>query len=231
MCEYFSAILMRDGEVLTSDESNSLDDIINANNLNDVKLQNRDFIRIEITPNEPIKLLSKKRSDWVFREDEESTLPSWYDEGMMSFREKCWTAWESSIQRLIHDKMDVPKLLELIEEVKSINYMDNHGEPLPDWHMFDNRDDVRYAVRDTVMDTVRDTVRDAVWNAVRDAVLNAVRDTVWDAVLDSRLYIFVNTLPNMKPEHIDYINRRMDVWKRGYGCYCDVDGELYCYKR
>ena len=203
MCIYFSAILMRDGTVLTLDESNSHDDIIEANGLKDVKLKCRDFIRIEITPRKPINLFSKDRSDWIFKEDEEGTLPSWYDEGMMSFREKCWRAWESSIQRLIHDKIDVPKLLSLINEVKSIGYMDNHGEPLPEWKLYDTS------------------------GAIRDAI----RGAVWDAVWDARLYILVNSLPNMQREHIDHINKRMEVWKRGYGCYCDVNGELYCYKK
>ena len=206
MCKYFSAILMRDGTVLTFDESNSHDDIISANGLKDVKLKDRDFIRIEITPREPINLFSTERSDWIFKEDEEGTLPSWYDEGMMSFREKCWRAWESSIQRLIHDKIDVPKLLSLINEVKSIGYMDNHDEPLPEWHLYETRD--------------------AVWNAV----WGDVWDDVGDAVRDARLYVLVNSLSNMKQEHIDHISKRMEVWKRGYGCYCDVNEELYCYK-
>jgi hypothetical protein len=33
----------------------------------------------------------------------------------------------------------------------------------------------------------------------------------------------------MDPKHIAHVNARMEVWRKGYGLYCDVNGVLYCY--
>ena len=32
-------------------------------------------------------------------------------------------------------------------------------------------------------------------------------------------------------KHIDHIRKRWSVWQAGYGVLCDIDGELYCYRR
>jgi len=247
MCDYYPCILTRDGTVLDLPDTSSHDDIITANKLNDNKLSDRDFIRIEITPNEPIHMLSTKRSDWKLVVDEPHTIPGWYEEDVSSLNERCWNAWENAIQRDIHSKFDVPKALALLGEVKSIRWMQNHEEPLPEWVMFDTRGTARVAARDAtrdafgvaarvaardaVWDAFRVATRDAVWDAFRVADWVAFRDAVWDAAWDVNFHILTQGIPNLDQVHKDHMEQRMEVWRRGYGCLGDADGKLYVYRR
>ncbi len=80
----------------------------------------------------------------------------------------------------------------------------------------------------------RDTARYAAWDAAWEAACSAALDNAWSAALDAELYICVSHVCDglsIAQEHIDHAHKRMDVWRHGYGVYCDVDGVLYCYKR
>ena len=247
MCNYYSCILTRDGTVHDSSDSSSHDDIITANNLDDSKLKDRDFIRIEITPINNMDIFSTDRSDWTLTVDEPHTIPGWYEEDMSSLNERCWKAWENAVQRDIHSKMDVPKMLAMFEEIKAIRWMQNREEPLPKWELFDKRSMAIDAARNTVRDAVWDAIWDAVWvaeldavwvavwDAVRNAVwvaeLDAVRNAAGDAVWDVRLYILTHSIPGIDQVHKDHMEQRMEVWRRGYGCLYDIDGKLYVYRR
>lgn len=97
MCIFFSCILTRDGKVYSLLGSDNHDEIIKIHQLKDDKLKNRDLVRISINPNNG-KNPGPDRSDWTLKEDEEETLPGWYDEDMMALREKCWKAWEKAFE-------------------------------------------------------------------------------------------------------------------------------------
>lgn len=61
----------------------------------------------------------------------------------------------------------------------------------------------------------------AAWNAARDAAE------------DARLYCFVKIVKSLHAKiavkHIQHAEDRMDVWRRGFGLLCDVNGKLYVY--
>jgi hypothetical protein len=69
--------------------------------------------------------------------------------------------------------------------------------------------------------------RDAARDVAGDAALVAARDAAGDARLWSQVLV-CDGLP-LAQRHIDHARARMDVWRRGYGLLCDVDGVLYVY--
>ena len=68
MCRFFSCIITRMGDILFT-EKDSHEEIINRAKLDDTKINNRDFVRIECIP---------KENEWAYIVDEKDTLPKWY---------------------------------------------------------------------------------------------------------------------------------------------------------
>lgn len=106
MCNFWSAILTRDGVVLWDRDITSHEEIIQKHGLNDKKLADRDFVRIEITPND---ITSKKKSDWRYKLDEPSTAPDWYANDPMTQEKKVWAEWMKMITQL-HDSLKASNL-------------------------------------------------------------------------------------------------------------------------
>jgi len=52
MCNFWSAIITRNGEVLYDKDLTSHEELVKKHHLKDDKLENRDFVRIEIVPNQ-----------------------------------------------------------------------------------------------------------------------------------------------------------------------------------
>jgi hypothetical protein len=84
------------------------------------------------------------------------------------------------------------------------------------------------AVRDAAGAAVWDAARAAVWDAAWAAAWAAVRDAAGDAALTTRCLIASDLID---PKHLDHATARMNVWKKGYGLFCDVGGVLYVYER
>jgi len=97
MCEYFSCIITSDLKVHWLKE-NPADHqaIIDKLKLEDVKLENRSFVRIEIVPATTIPTRNPK--DWYLKIDEPTTLPDWFIENQKKAEKQCWLAWEQSVQ-------------------------------------------------------------------------------------------------------------------------------------
>ena len=68
MCRFFSCIITRTGDILFTEDDSHEDTIIRAQ-LDDSKITNRDFVRIECIP---------KENEWSYIVDEKDTLPKWY---------------------------------------------------------------------------------------------------------------------------------------------------------
>ncbi len=96
MCRYFSCIVIRK-KCLWLKNSIKHEDIIKENKLKDDKLKNRDFVRIEIVP-KSLDKITRNKSDWVFKLDEEETLPEWYLKKEKNYESMCWSEWEKSIK-------------------------------------------------------------------------------------------------------------------------------------
>ena len=100
MCKYFSCIVLRDTTVLWSKQTNSHNDLISQNKLKDDKLENRDFVKIEIMPKDKTAVTRDKK-DWNFKVDEEGTLPVWYTKNQAKYEKLIWTEWKKSISEQI----------------------------------------------------------------------------------------------------------------------------------
>jgi hypothetical protein len=97
MCEYFSCLITREGLVVWNDRTNSHDELVKTANLKDEKLEDRDFVRIEITPKDK-KKITRDKNDWELKVDEEGTLPKWYTEKQTENEKKCFDAWAISVK-------------------------------------------------------------------------------------------------------------------------------------
>ena len=69
---------------------------------------------------------------------------------------------------------------------------------------------------------------DAAWNTARDAARDAARNAAWDTSLYVTAIISEWNFPLKYQKHI---KERMEVWQKGYGLLCDVNGKLYVYKK
>ena len=76
MCKFFSCIVVRDGLELLWTEQDSHETIISRAGLVDDKLENREFVRLEIQP--PNEDISRPVNEWTFTVDEKGTLPRWF---------------------------------------------------------------------------------------------------------------------------------------------------------
>ena len=109
----------------------------------------------------------------------------------------------------------------IIKEVKKIKYFSNTDVICNNWKVFETRGDARYAAWD------------AAWDAARDFARYAAQDAAVDAAGDAALLVMCTVAFFYDPEnrHYKYAQSRMDVWRRGYGLLCDIDGVLYVYKK
>ena len=93
-----------------------------------------------------------------------------------------------------------------VATLKNISWLKPDGKPKKEWMLFETRD--------------------AAWAAARDAA----RDAAWDAALYSRGMFICDGL-KLAEKHKTHIRKRMEVWQKGYGLLCDVNGKLYVYKK
>ena len=194
MCNFWSAILTRDSRVLWDKNITSHEELISKFNLNDSKLDDRDFVRIEITPQ---NIASKKKSDWSYNLDEPKTVPFWYANNPLDQEKLVWNEWRKMVKEL-HESFRLAKInLErqgaIIERVKNMK----PGDAIVSRSAVESSL-AEYVKRLKAQDTLKrewgiaavkfytptewDSVRDSVWYSVRDSVWYSVRDSVWDSV-------------------------------------------------
>jgi len=240
MCEYFSCIVTRKLEIVWDRYKTSHEDLIEKAGLKDDKLEDRDFVRLELVPKEGT-ILSSKRSDWIYRVDEVGTLPEWYVKNEPYIKEKVWIECQKSFAPY---KKNISEVNNFIASLKKIKWFSFSGKISKSWHISfgDNLITARKAAEDAVMDAkwdaagdaVWDAVWDAKWDAVMDAARRAAEDAVWDAVWDAKwdaaLYAKCLLVKNkIAKKHFNHAKERMKVWQAGFGLLCDVNGKLYVY--
>ena len=231
MCKFWSCVLTREGKVLWNKEYNSHEQLINDGKLNDTKLKDRDFVRIEITPK---NIFSKKRTDWAYKVDEPETIPCWYEEDLRHFESLVWKEWKKAMSETLW-KLNLNAVEEVIQEVKRIDYFDMHGEPDPEWNLTlaPSLDAAWAAARAAAGDAAGVAARDAAgvaaWAAAWDAAMAAAGAAARAAAWDAALLACIRLSSSIDQKHIDHANARMEVWKRGYALYCEMHGKLYVY--
>lgn len=82
---------------------------------------------------------------------------------------------------------------------------------------------------DVVWEETRSMVRGHKVSDIQYAGGLVACDAARDAALWARMLI-CSGLP-LAQRHIEHARARMEVWRRGYGLLCDVDGVLYVYER
>ena len=223
MCNFWSCILLRDGRVLWSPKGSSHEAVLAEHGISDHKLKDRDFVRLEIAPQ---VIWSKKKNDWAFKVDEPGTLPAWYSDAPRKWEAVVWCEWRKAMMATLW-KLNLSAIEGIVQEVKGIRYLDCHGEPLPEWHL--SLAETWAAAGDAAGDAARAAARVAAWDAARDAAGDAARAAAWVAAWDAALYAMILLVPSIDEKHRKHAEARMDVWRRGYGLLCDVDGKLYVY--
>jgi hypothetical protein len=145
-----------------------------------------------------------------------------------------------------------------ITKLPGTPWFKNDGNPNADWKLYPTRaaagdaawDAAWDAARDAAGAAARDAARDAAWAAAWDAAGDAARaaagdaagaaardaagDAAWDAAGDAALYTrveFVCAGLNLEEKHREHARARWEVWAKGYGLLCDVDGALYVYEK
>jgi len=93
------------------------------------------------------------------------------------------------------------------------------------------RNAARNAARDIAWEAARDIAWEAAWEAAAcDAACDVARGTATcDAALFARMIVCLDLNIDMK--HLTHLNKRMEVWRKGYALLCDVNGVLYVYAK
>jgi len=259
MCNFWSALIDRNGKVHWSEKNSSHEELVKQSGFKDDKLEDRDFVRIEITPKNNMAIFSKKEADWVFKIDEKKTLPEWYSKNQEKMEKLCWLEWKNAMKKTLW-KLNLEKAEDFItKEIPEIPWFKFNGKIRKEWHLSIGTTLVAagVAARDAAGDAARDAARDAAWvaagvaarvaagDAARDAAWDAARDAAWvaawvaagvaarvaagDAARDAAVFVRILLCPKIELKHRHHVEARMDVWRQGYGLRCDVNGKLYVY--
>ena len=108
-------------------------------------------------------------------------------------------------------------------EIPKMPFFKPDGKPKKEWKIFYG--DTWGAARDAA----RDAAYDAAYGAASGAAYGAAYDAAYDAALCAR-YILTSDLKfKDKAKHLKHVLARWEVWQKGYGLLCDVNGVLYVY--
>ena len=100
MCRFRSIIVLKTGEVLSLEESDSHSEIINEFSLKEGPLESRNFVKIEINPVSG-SLFSKDWNNWKLSVDEVGTLPGWWLEDEANLKDRCFQNLEGFVDKVL----------------------------------------------------------------------------------------------------------------------------------
>ena len=76
---------------------------------------------------------------------------------------------------------------------------------------------------------------DSAWACARDSARDSASDSAWDSAMDFSLMARMIVVSDLdypdKKKHKKHVRERINVWCKGYGLLCDVDGVLYVYAK
>ncbi len=205
MCEAFSCLFLKNGEVLWKFGVDSHEDLVQAAKLQDDGRE-QTFVRVEITPRNKSYL---RPDAWTYRVDQDDR-PEWYRAEFAE--EECRKAHAEWLKKLrailpeqdIIDPFGVPPPNEITPA---------HLALLREWASV--VDTVGDSVVDTVVDTAWDSVRGSVWASVRASVVDTVVDTVWDSAWDSvRGSVWASVRASVRASVVDTVRASVgdSVW-------------------
>jgi hypothetical protein len=90
----------------------------------------------------------------------------------------------------------------------------------------------RSAEWEAAWDNARDVTREAAWAAARVEAPDVAKTIPWDAAWHAADYAVICGVCSdldIPSEHLRTIERRIDVWRKGYALMSEVNGTLYVY--
>ena len=228
MCNFWGCVIDKNGKIYWDKNTSSHEDLIKAAGLKDDKLENRDFVRIEISPAKPIHIFSKQKKDWKFNVDEEGTLPAWYTAKRKRMEGMCWKEWETAMQQTLW-KLDLTTAEKFIKHIKDIPYFLMRGKIKAEWNMSWGKTwSAAYLAAGSAADSAAGSAAWlAAWSAAYSAAYSAARSAADSAALYVRCLLTLKL--GLEKKHFLHAKARMEVWEAGYGLRCDMNGKLYCY--
>jgi len=178
MCNFWSCILTREGKVLWSDATSSHETIIKENNLKDNKLQDKDFVRLEVHPKNKIDLFSKNAKNWEFKIDESNTLPEWFIQEQTHFTELVWSEWNKAMKKSLW-KLSLKPVLDFIESIPKVKFFSMKGKVSVSWKMFYG--ETWSAAYDAAYGAAYGAASGAASGAAYDAAYGAASGAAYDA--------------------------------------------------
>lgn len=112
---------------------------------------------------------------------------------------------EARLLRLVERPAWLQNAYDFVDSIKDVRWFQQHESPRPEWRLF-----------------LADNLA-----AARAAAGAAARAAAWDASLLVQMHITSDLQVSAK--HRQHALARWEVWTRGYGLLCDVDGVLYVY--
>ena len=173
MCKWMSMLIDRNGKVWMDGNITSHEELVKKSGWKDDRLENRDFVRVEISPKP--KTFSAKRENWIFKVDEEGTLPKWYSENREKNETACWKAWKSELARL----KNVPKVERFIASLKKVPWLKPDGKPKKEWKLSEGKE--WSAARSAAESAARSAAWSAAWSAAESAAWSAAGSAAWSA--------------------------------------------------
>jgi hypothetical protein len=143
----------------------------------------------------------KPFSEWEFCIDQ-PTKPSWFSKKTEEEMVRAELPKWRKKRQFFYDAM------EFVNTIKVVPYLSGKGKILKAWKVFDTRA--------------------AAGAAAGAAARAAARAAAGDAALLSRCIVVSDKLDK---KYMAHALARWDVWKRGYGLLCDVNGVFYVYRR
>ena len=141
--------------------------------------------------------------------------------GITTWRDDKCVCTDVRLIRKIPKHPSVRTTERFIKNLKKIPCFKPDGNPLPEWKLYTaNTWNAAWAA---ALAAAGDAARNAAWNAALDAAL--------DAALMAQFLICAHLPIKNKDKHFAHVKARMQVWEKGYGLVCDVDGVLYVYSK
>lgn len=131
MCNYFSCLVKRNLEIVWDGNLSSHEELVKNAGLKDDKLENREFVRLELMPNEQ-GFFTQKQEDWVFKVDEKETLPAWFLKNQKVIEEKAWKTCKKSFAPY---KTNLKAVGKFLQEIPKIKWLSFSGKIKASWHM------------------------------------------------------------------------------------------------
>jgi len=149
------------------------------------------------------------------------------------------------------------KLFDFINSIPQVKFFKPDGKPKKEWKIFYGDtwasawesaqasawDSALASAHASAWDSARDSAQASAWACAEDSARVSARASARDSARDfkgaftrdfslkAEMIVVSDLNYKDKAKHERHVNKRIEVWKKGYGLLCDVDGVLYVYAK